>query len=84
MFEDFGYSNYTVEGTSFSCAKRAHPDGTFDRFYGEDARLRHAEKCDAFEEGEAASVDCERESLKDGTLTAEQLGIYQTHLDAPQ
>ena len=39
---DFGYSNYTVEGTEFFCAKSLHPDGHFDRFYGEDKRLEYA------------------------------------------
>lgn len=63
VFEDFGYSNYTVEGTNFSCMKSLHPAGTFDRFYGEDERLEFADKCDGFNAGEPVEIDCDRESL---------------------
>lgn len=32
-FKDEGYSNYTVEGTTFECMINKHPDGKFDRWY---------------------------------------------------
>lgn len=44
-FKDEGYSNYTVEGTSFACLINVHPDGTFDRWYGTDKRLEWALQC---------------------------------------
>lgn len=72
---DFGYSNYTTEGTTFVCAKQLHPDGSFDEFYGKDKRLKYAEKCAGFEPGKGVSmdVDCEKES----SLTPEQKEIYE-------
>ena len=45
VLKDFGYSNYTVEGTEFSCAIQLHPDGSFDRWYGQDARLNWGSEC---------------------------------------
>lgn len=51
VLQDEGYSNYTVEGTTVDCAVKAHPDVPFDRWYGEDGRLRYAIWCDKFDEG---------------------------------
>ena len=65
--QDFGYSNYTVEGTEFVCLKRVHPDGDFDRFYGENPRLKHAEKCSYFIKGDGLDIDCDWE---DGGIEA--------------
>jgi hypothetical protein len=75
-FIDYGYSNYTVEGTEFYCAKKLHPAGHFDRFYGEDKRLEYAETCGGFEAGEAIDMDVEEEGLPD--LSEEQREIYQS------
>lgn len=58
---DYGYSNYTVEGTLFVCLIGAHPDGEFDRFYGEDKRLWQAALCPNFELGPGADIDVDRE-----------------------
>lgn len=74
VFEDNGYSNYTVEGTEFECANGAHPDGRFDRFYGEAARLDFAEKCDGFAEGEPVEMDVDHDN--EAELTPEQREIY--------
>ena len=49
VFKDHGYSNYTVEGTSFYCGKNLHPESGFDRWYGEDKRLEYAQECTGFE-----------------------------------
>lgn len=46
--EDTGYSNYTVEGTTFTCLKGAHPDGTFDRFYGDLPAYGYAKECPTY------------------------------------
>lgn len=73
-FIDFGYSNYTCEGTTFSCAKNAHPDGSFDRWYGDEVKLEFAEKCPVFVAGDAIYMDVDGESIQD--LTPEQLEIY--------
>lgn len=71
---DFGYSNYTVEGTEFFCAKKLHPDGHFDSFYSKDKRLHYAEQCVGFDPGEAIHMDVECENLED--LTPAQREIY--------
>lgn len=64
LSEDFGYSNYTVEGTTFNCLKKAHPEMPFDEFYGEDKRLAYAEQCGSFAAGTGVYIDCDREDLK--------------------
>lgn len=63
LLEDYGYSNYTTEGTYVHCLKNLHPESGFDRWYGEDARLNFAENCGEFFAGEAVSVDVDREAL---------------------
>lgn len=78
VFVDYGYSNYTVEGTTFSCALGAHPDGEFDRFYGEDKRLEFANECPKFAEGEAIHMDVESQELPN--LTPDQLAIWEMDL----
>jgi hypothetical protein len=75
IFEDFGYSNWTVEGTYMNCAKYKHPDAPFDRFYGTDERLNFAEKCDSFEKGDSIDMDVDREHESD--LTPEQNLVYE-------
>ena len=74
-FVDYGYSNYTIEGTEFYCAKKAHPDGHFDRFYNEDKRLNFAAKCKKFKAGKCIEMDVEEEGLSD--LTPDQTEIYK-------
>lgn len=72
--EDYGYSNYTVEGTQFFCGKHAHPEAPFDRFYGDNPKLKFAETCTEFEEGQGIDMDCDGENYAD--LTDEQKEIY--------
>lgn len=72
---DYGYSNYTVEGTTFYCGKKLHPDGEFDEFYGEDKRLKFAETCPSFEEGDGVTMDVDHENKAD--LTPEQRVLYE-------
>lgn len=64
LLEDYGYSNYTVEGTYVHCLKRKHPESGFDQFFGEDERLRFAEKCESFTKGDPVFLDCDREDQK--------------------
>lgn len=69
LLEDQGYSNYTVEGTDFTCKLGLNPNGTFDRWYGEDKRLAFAAECPSSEIGEVEShcVDCPYECDCKGT-----------------
>jgi hypothetical protein len=79
ILEDYGYSNYTTEGTTAHCAKSLHPSGSegYDSFYGEAQQHAYAAECIGFEPGEAIEVDCDRENLTDGTLNEAQLAIYR-------
>lgn len=63
VLHDTGYSNYTVEGSDFICSLGEHPDGTFDRWYGEDKKLEYAEQCKQFHEGGATELDVDGENL---------------------
>lgn len=77
--QDYGYSNYTVEGTEFCCLKRLHPEGDFDRFYGENPRLNYAEKCSAFEAGDGLHIDCDQEDggVENYTNDPEIIQLYE-------
>jgi hypothetical protein len=81
IFEDTGYSNWTVMGTDFSCAKRLHPDGIFDEFYGEDVRLQYADRCEGFEAGESIHMDVDGEEFE--ALSDDQKAIYKMQNEAP-
>lgn len=61
VLEDSGYSNYTVEGTEFSCILDKHPNGTFDRFYGEDKRLEYAASCPSYFPFPPLVIDVDKE-----------------------
>lgn len=71
---DFGYSNYTTEGTEFFCAKKAHPAGHFDNWYGEDKRFEFVMDCPAFIAGAKIEMDVDHENIS--KLTPEQKEIY--------
>jgi hypothetical protein len=62
LHDDWGYSNYTVEGTSFHYLKSLHPAGSFDEFYGEDERMKFADQCASYIKGEGVFIDCDREA----------------------
>lgn len=81
MFQDVGYSNYTVEGTEFICMKKAHPDGEFDRFYGDNPQLEYAQVCPLFSAGEAIQMDVEGEDW--GNLTEDQKSIHDAYKELP-
>lgn len=74
IFHDYGWSNWTVEGTYFSCARSLHPDGTFDRWYSEDERLNYGAKCSGYVKGDPIGMDVEGED--EGKLTPDQRIIW--------
>ena len=63
VFRDYGYSNGTVEGSDFNCAKQLHPDGMFEPTFDDDKRLAFAAKCAGFVAGECIDLDVEEEGL---------------------
>jgi len=72
LHDDYGYSNYTTEGTYFHCLKKMHPEDGFDEFYGEDKRMDFAQECAGYQAGEGTSLDCARDEEKDGDFAAYQ------------
>ena len=62
---DYGYSNYTVEGTTIDCLLHLNPKFPEDRFYGLEPCLLFANECKSFSKGYPVGVDCEQE---DGSL----------------
>ena len=63
VMDDFGYSNYTVEGTTFYCGLKLHPEDGFDRWYGEDKRLGFADECKDYKKGDCVWIDVDAESV---------------------
>lgn len=74
--QDEGYSNYTVEGSTFYCVLGLHPSGEdgVDQFYGQEPSLAYVENCDRFEEGDGLylDVDCD-EKYHESELRPEQV-----------
>ena len=61
IYQDTGYSNWTIMGTEFYCAKRLHPADGFDVFYDTDPGLMYAAQCAGFEAGGRIELDVDRE-----------------------
>lgn len=78
VFNDYGYSNYTVEGTEFFCSLRFHPADGFDRWFGKDDRLNFADECVMYTEGEPITMDVDRDGMAD--LTPKQRILFDRAL----
>ena len=63
--DDYGYSNWTVEGTSVDCLLHLNDKFPVDRFYGEVPELLFAKDCPRFIAGNSVEVDVDQE---DGDL----------------
>lgn len=73
LLNDFGYSNYTTEGTTVVCLKDKQDD--FDRWYGEDSRLNFAETCPSYDEGEAFYMDVDQENTNELDTIRQDIAI---------
>lgn len=82
LFQDTGYSSWTVEGTDFFCLIGVHPDDGFDAWYKEDVRLNFAAQCPRFEAGESVHMDVDHDD--EGDLTPEQKALYDTWAAKPE
>ena len=58
---DYGYSNYTVEGTEVDCLLHKNEDFPKDRFYGEEPALNFANNCVFYEEGGSVEIDVDQD-----------------------
>ena len=63
--EEYGYSNYTVEGVTIDCLLGENPDLPEDSFWDEEPALLFADKCGRFVEGETVQIDVVRAELDD-------------------
>lgn len=83
--EDYGYSNYTVEGTTVSCLLGKHPYSSFDRFYGEEPKLDFATDCAWFKLGNGVCIDVDRDlteyDYKSGRYTK---GVPEAYSNDPE
>lgn len=73
----WGYSNYTVEGTTVFCLKKLNPDLPKDRWYREEPALKFAESCESFSYG--GGIEIEPEDSCDEIqedLDGELLGLF--------
>jgi hypothetical protein len=75
ILRDEGYSNYTVEGTTFNCAKGLNPAAPFDNFYSKAQELNFAEACSGFIPGPGVQLDVDGEVLNN--LTEDQKEILE-------
>lgn len=62
IFQDTGYSNWTVEGTDFYCGLGVHPADGFDPYYYTDPGLKFAAECVEFEAGACIELDVDGEN----------------------
>lgn len=75
VFRDYGYSDYTVEGTEFNCAKQLHLDGEFEPTFDDDKRLKYADECKGFKEGKPIDLWVEANPEKD--LEGDQFKVWK-------
>ena len=61
ILTDYGYSNYTVEGTTADCLMDLNKAFPVDTFYGEEPVLAFAEECKSYTHGSPVEVDVEQE-----------------------
>lgn len=66
---DYGYSNYSTEGTEVYCLLGLNPKLPEDRFYGEEPTLLYATKCDKFTPGDHPHLDVEHDCCGPETYT---------------
>lgn len=62
VLEDYGYSNYTVEGTNADCILNLNPQFPADNWYGEAEAHDFANVCPRFKEGGAIEIDVDHEA----------------------
>lgn len=62
ILEDYGYSNYTVEGTNADCLLNLNPNFPVDNWYGGAKAHEFANTCLQFKAGEPIEIDVDHEA----------------------
>ena len=60
--EDYGYSNYTVEGTNADCILNLNPKFPIDNWYGEAEAHDFANVCPRYVKGDPIEIDVDHDS----------------------
>lgn len=61
VLEDYGYSNYTVEGTYQDCLLNLNPGFPVDHWYGKTEENKGAVDCRRYVQGEPIELDVDRD-----------------------
>ena len=72
FLQDYGYSNWTVEGITADCLHNANPKLPTDNWYGKAPELNFS--CPKFSAGEQIHRDCKHEEPIEGD--PEALALY--------
>lgn len=67
FLQDYGYSNYSCEGTNLLCVN--HPKKRFDSFYGEAEEHKFAEICRDYFKGKPKHQDVDSQYFGNKYLT---------------
>ena len=62
---EYGYTNWTVEGTEDDCLLGLNPKFPVDNFYDKEPSLKFADDCSSFIKGNGVYVDCD---IEDGNI----------------
>lgn len=60
--EDYGYSNWTVEGTNIDCILNLNPMFPADKRWGESSEAAYANECLRYSKGSPIEIDVDQES----------------------
>lgn len=80
--QDYGYSNWTVEGTDADCLHGLNPAFPVDKFYDVEPALKFAETCPKFTEdvdgvGIELDVDMEDGDIENYTSDPELIKLWK-------
>jgi hypothetical protein len=77
--DEYGHSNWSIEGVDIYCLLDLNPGLPEDQFYGEEPVLKFAENCEKFIEGEGICLDVER-----GWLINRKEPLSSVYTDDPE
>jgi hypothetical protein len=85
---DYGYSNYTVEGTNVYCMFDLNPGLPEDKGWGEEPALKHAKDCTRFTPGGSTVIDVDRDKcrlvVRPGDIWEWEPSLGEAYSDDPE
>ncbi len=61
VLEDYGYSNWTVEGTNVSCVLNLNPKFPADHRWGHSPEAEFAKECSRYTQGDPVEIDVDQD-----------------------